>query len=141
MTHNFHKFWLKITAFVIGFFGPVLTFGTMVSTMEPARLGLDILAWPIDGFPTYQYPDMRFLSALTGGFLVGWGVMVLLLSLFVYDKAPEGVRKTVVISLLGWFIFDSIGSIASGNPANAFFNVIVLLICVGPMWIPAKSKS
>jgi biotin transporter BioY len=137
-SHKFYRFWLKITAIVVGGFGPIFFLGTMISTMEPARLTLDILSWPIDGFPTYASPDTRFLSALTGGFLLGWGVMIWLLSVWVYDKAPEAVRRAVLIGLLSWFILDSAGSIASGNSANAVINIFVLLMAVGPMWLPAK---
>lgn len=141
MSHKFHKFWLKVTAFVIGSFGPVFFLGTMIGTSEPARLTLDILSWPIDGATTYKSPDTRFLSALTGGFLFGWGVMVWFLSVWVYDKAPEAVRKTVLVGVLSWFFLDSAGSIASGNSSNAFFNVIVLLIAVGPLWTPAQKSE
>jgi hypothetical protein len=49
MSRKFHKFWLKITAIVVGSFGPVFFLGMMAATMEPARLTLDILSWPIDG--------------------------------------------------------------------------------------------
>lgn len=80
MSHSFHKFWLKITAIAIGAFGPLFFFGTMVDTLEPARWALDLLSWPLDGSITYQSPDMKFLSALTGGFLLGWGVMIWCLS-------------------------------------------------------------
>lgn len=76
MTQKFHKFWLKITAIVVGSFGPIFSFGTMASTLEPARLTLDLLSWPIDGATTYASADTKFLSALTGGFLFGWGVMI-----------------------------------------------------------------
>jgi hypothetical protein len=79
MSHEFHKFWLKITAIVVGSFGPIFFLGTMASTSEPARLTLDLLSWPIDGATTYTSPDTRFLSALTGGFLLGWGVTIWLL--------------------------------------------------------------
>lgn len=137
-THKFHKFWLKITAIVVGSFGPIFFLGTMVPTSEPARLTLDLLSWPIDGATTYTSPDTRFLSALTGGFLLGWGVMIWLLSVWVYDKAPEAVRKTVLIGILSWFFLDSTGSIASGNASNALFNVAVLLLAVGPLWRAAK---
>jgi len=139
MTQTFHKFWLKITAIVIGSFGPIFFLGTMTSTLEPARLTLDLLSWPIDGATTYASPDTRFLSALTGGFLLGWGVMVWCLSSWVYDKAPEAVRKTVVVGVLSWFVLDSSGSIASGNASNAFFNILVLLLAVGPLWRPASA--
>lgn len=141
MTHSFHKFWLKITAIVIGSFGPIFFLGTMVATSEPARLTLDVLSWPVDGMQTYLAPDTRFLSALTGGFLVGWGVMVWCLSVWVYDKAPEFVRRSVLVGMLAWFVLDSAGSIASGNESNALFNVLVLLLAVGPMWRPARAAS
>jgi hypothetical protein len=136
-TKKFHKFWLKITAFVVGSFGPIFFLGTMATTVEPARLTLDILSWPLDGSTTYESNDTRFLSALTGGFLLGWGVTIWCLSAWVYDKAPEAVRKTVLVGLLSWFFLDSAGSIASGNASNAFINVFVLLIAVGPLWTRA----
>lgn len=141
MSRKFHKLWLKVTAVVIGSFGPVFFLGTMKATMEPARLTLDLLSWPIDGVPTYASPDMHFLSALTGGFLLGWGVMVWCLSTWVYDLAPEAVRRSVLAGVLSWFILDSAGSVASGNVSNALFNVAVLLIAVGPLWFPAKDRA
>ena len=138
MSHKFHKFWLKITAIVVGSFGPVFFLGSMPETIEPARMTLDILSWPLDGGTSFGVTDTRFLSALTGGFLLGWGVMIWCLSAWVYDAAPEAVRRTVLASLLGWFCLDSAGSILSGNPSNALFNVAVLLVAVGPLWRPAK---
>jgi len=138
MTREFHKFWLKITAIVIGSFGPVFFLGAMAPTSTPARLTLDLLGWRLNNPSNYDAPDTRFLSALTGGFLLGWGVTIWCLSTWVYDAAPEAVRRTVLIGLLSWFCLDSAGSIASGNPSNAVFNVLVLLIAVGPLWRPAK---
>ena len=137
MTRKFHKFWLKITAIVVGSFGPVFFLGSMPETNEPARMTLDILSWPMDGATTYASADTRFLSAVTGGFLLGWGAMIWCLSTWVYDEAPEAVRRTVLVSLLSWFCLDSAGSIASGNTSNALFNVAVLLVAVGPLWRPA----
>lgn len=141
MTHTFHKFWLKITAIVIGSFGPVFFLGTMLSTSEPARLTLDILSLPLDNSQNYEAATTRFLSALTGGFLLGWGVTVWCLSVWVYDKAPEGVRKSVLVGMLSWFVLDSSGSIASGNSSNALFNLMILLIAVGPLWRQAKIEK
>ena len=138
MTRESHKSWLKITAVVVGSFGPVFFLGAMVPTLEPARLTMDLLSWPIDGATTFASPDTRFLSAVTGGFLLGWGVMIWCLQAWVYDAAPEGVRRAVLTGLLAWFGLDSLGSIASGNASNALFNVAVLLLAVGPLWRPAR---
>ena len=82
-------------------------------------------------------PTARFISALLGGFLLGFGVTIGCLAFWVYDKAPEGVRKSVVVGLCSWFVLDSSGSIASGNASNALFNILVLLVFVGPLWWPA----
>ncbi|MCU0325467.1 MAG: hypothetical protein MUF45_09480 [Spirosomaceae bacterium] len=133
-----HKSYLKFTAIVVGSFGPIFFLGTMLATSEPARWSLDLLSWPIDGIQNYEAPTTRFLSALTGGFLFGWGVMIWLLQKWVYDAAPEGVRKAAVGGVLAWFCLDSAGSLASGNPSNVFFNVIVLLLAIGPMWRPSN---
>ena len=139
MARAFHKFWLKITAFVIGSFGPVCFLGTMNPTSAPARLTLDVLRWRAFGTTGYASADTRLLSALLGGFLLGWGVSIWCLSSWVYDQAPEGVRRSVLTGLIAWFCLDSAGSIASGNPSNALFNVLVLLLTVGPLWRPAET--
>jgi len=138
MSGAFHKRWLRVTAIVVGSFGPVFFLGTMAPTLAPARLTLDLLGWRLGQPSAYDTPDTRFLSALTGGFLLGWGVTIWRLSSWVYDAAPEGVRRTVLTGVLAWFCLDSAGSVASGNPSNAGFNVLVLLIAVGPLWRSAK---
>lgn len=140
-SHKLHKAWLKITAVIVGSFGPVFFLGTMLTTSEAARLTLDVLSWPLNGAQTYASPETRFLSALTGGFLLGWGVMIWCLSVWVYDSAPNAVRKSVLTGLLSWFVLDSAGSIASGTPSNAIFNIFVLLLAVGPLWRPAQEES
>jgi hypothetical protein len=141
MTHKLHKFWLKVTAVVVGSFGPIFFLGSMKATSEPARFTLDLLSWPLDGLTTFSSPDTHFMSAVTGGFLLGWGTMIWCLSTWVYDKAPEAVRKTVLVGLLAWFFLDGAGSIASGNTSNALFNIIVLAVAVGPMWRPVKEAA
>lgn len=136
MSAALHKLWLKVCAVLIGGFGPIFSLGTVPATAEPARLALDILSWPIDGATTYTDPDTRFLTALTGGFLLGWGVMIWGLAAL-YDQAPDTVRRIVLSGLVAWFCLDSAGSIASGNASNAAFNVLVLLILAGPLWFRA----
>lgn len=138
MTQEFHKFYLKITAIVVGSFGPIFFLGTMLPTSDPARWSLDLLSLPLDGLQNYEAPTTRFLSALTGGFLFGWGVCIWFLQKWVYDKAPNEVRKAVLAGLLAWFFLDSAGSVASGNTSNAFINILVLLIAMGPLWKAAK---
>lgn len=135
---EFHKLYLKISAILVMLFGPIFFLGTFESLREPIRLSADLLVWPIDGQQTYDHPDTIFLGALAGGFLMGWGVLIWLLSGEAFDAAPEAVRKAVVTGFLAWFVLDSAGSISSGNASNAVFNIFVLLAFVGPLWRPAK---
>lgn len=139
MTPAAHKRWLLVTGIGIASFGPIFALGSMPDTAEAARWSLDLLSWPLDGNMAYDAAATRFLSALAGGFLVGWGVMVLLLRQWVFDAAPDGVRKAVLGGLIAWFLIDSSGSIASGNASNALFNVAVLMLLAGPLWIKARS--
>ena len=74
-----HKSWLKVTAVVVASFAPIMFLGAMPETSEPARLSVDLLNWPVDGVQTFADPTTRFLSALMGGFLLGWGVMIWML--------------------------------------------------------------
>ena len=141
MTPQQHKSWLRVTAVIVGSFGPVFALGSVAATAEPARFTMDLLAWPPDGATTWTHPDTRFLSALAGGFLLGWGVLIWQLATHVYDTCPEGVRRAVLSSLLVWFVVDTAGSVASGNASNAFFNTLVLLVAAGPLWRPADAPA
>lgn len=82
---------------------------------------------------------MRFLSALTGGFLLGWGIMIFCLRQWVYDVAPEQTRRAVLAGLIAWFVLDSTGSVSVGTPSNVIFNGIVLMVAVGSLWQSAES--
>lgn len=140
-THKAHKTYLKFSAILVMLYGPIFFLGTMDATVEPIRWTADLLAWPIDGAQTYEHPDTRFIGALAGGFLFGWGVLIWFLSGEAYDAAPEAIRRSVVAGFLAWFVLDSAGSITSGHASNALFNIIFLLLFIGPLWRPAKTAE
>lgn len=134
MSKERNKSWLLVTALVVGSFGPVFALATREPSSGIARWSLELLNGPGGDSESFAAGTTQFLSALTGGFLFGWGVMIFFLRLWVYDAAPNGVRKAVVGGLIAWFMLDSLGSITSGNTWNVAWNVLVLLAAVGPMW-------
>ena len=134
---SFHKRWMKVSAITIAFFGPIFFLGAIMETSYPAHFTLDMASWPIDGSHAIDTPASRFLSAFAGAFLLGWSVTIWLLSAWLYDLKPNAVRKIVLIGLLTWFVIDCTGSVLSGNPYNVLFNVGILLVGVGPLWVPA----
>lgn len=133
MARDWHRLWFNVAAIVVGALGPVFFLGA-AGVEEPARLTLDLLSWPIDGNISFREPTVRFLSALTGGFLLGWGVTIWCLGRYIYPVAPGPARRTVVYGLLSWFVLDSAGSALSGNEPNILFNSVVLLTAIGPLW-------
>ncbi len=139
MTTKFHKGWLKVTAIAIITYAIFFFLGTISNTEASIEFILDFSSWPLDGKQNYDAPTTVFLSALLGGILLGWGILIWLLSSRIYDKAPEEIRKIVLISLLSWFVIDSLGSIFSGNLNNAIANILLLLVLVGPLWKAAKT--
>lgn len=141
MSHQVHKLWLKVLAVIVISFAPVFFLGTMVSTAEPARFTIDLLVWPLDGVQSFDAHETRFVAALASGFLLGWGLLIWRLSTTVYDHAPEAVRQAVVISVVAWFVVDSLGSITSGTASNVIPNVIILLVGIGPLWRPARDEA
>ncbi|MGD1887725.1 MAG: hypothetical protein ACFB01_11525 [Cohaesibacteraceae bacterium] len=138
MTQAFHKKWLKVTAIVIASLAPTFFLATMDATSEPARWALDLVSWPLDGATTLDHPDTRILIAITAGLLLGWGATIWFLSGAPYDAAPEAVRRSVLYGVLAWYVLDNLGSVTSGNPSNVFFNTLILLVGVGPLWRPAR---
>ncbi len=138
MTHKTHKFWLKITAISIISYALLFFLGTLKQTQKPIEIVLDISSWPIDELQNYDSNSTVFLSALLGGILFGWGILIWFLSTKIYDVAPEQIRKTVLTSLISWFIIDGLGSIFSGNFNNVLANILLLLVLVGPLWSPVK---
>ena len=138
MTKKIHKLWLKVTATALFSYAFLFALGAIKKFEEPIRFVLDISNFPLDNVENYNAPTTVLLSAIIGGILAGWGIMIWLMSVWFYDKSPEQVRKTVLISTLTWFFVDSIACIVSGNVSNAITNVPLLLMLVGPLWKTAK---
>ncbi|PIB38284.1 hypothetical protein [Maribacter sp. 4G9] len=138
MTHKTHKFWLKVTAISIITYAVLFFLGTVHQTDKAIEVVLDISSWPIDELQNYDAKSTVFLSALLGGILFGWGILIWFLSSKIYDIAPEQTRKIVLISLVCWFVIDGLGSIFSGNSNNVIANIFLILVLVGPLWTPVK---
>lgn len=137
MTHKTHKLWLKITAISIISYAILFFLGTLKQTDKAIEVVLDFSSFPVDGLQNYDANSTVFLSALLGGILFGWGILIWFLSSKIYDIAPEQTRKIVLTSLISWFVIDGLGSIFSGNSSNVIANIFLLLILVGPLWKPA----
>ena len=120
--------WASMFVLLTGLF-PTLAISE--STEEPWRLFFDFLRWPIDQNPASFSESDRQLSAVLGGVLCAWAWI--LYKLADPEIFNEKIRRTMLQSVVVWFILDSGGSIFSGLPLNAMTNLGFLLILLVPL--------
>ena len=136
MNLNTRIAWLKTGSAVTIGFGALIAAAAVPALQAPTGFLLDIVFLPLDGAPTAGGKAARLLSAISGGVLVGWGLMMWLLATSLYPKEPTICRKIILTSIISWFIVDSSMSVAAGAILNAFFNVGFLLVFTVPVWKP-----
>lgn len=80
-------------------------------------------------FPDYRLltftKEMRIFNAMLGGVMIGWGATLFFLS----DEILNSLKiwRAVLYGLIGWYVFDSLGSFVSGVPYNVLLNTGFLL--------------
>lgn len=141
MTHEHQKLWLRVTALAVGSFAPIMFLASMENGTGLAARSVDVLFGAPMGHPVWEGETPRFLSALMGGFLAGWGVLIWLLSGRIHDAEPEAVRKAVLASVIAWFVVDSTGSVLSGGVFNVLPNLVLLGVIAWPLRRPASRPA
>jgi hypothetical protein len=138
MSERVNIIWLKVAC--------VITIGTGIIcalASHPATDGawlylFDLLKWPLDGNPGAFDADTHAVNAVLGGTMVGWGLLMLLLSTKQLLTTVPGLSRMMLIALLAWFFVDSIGSFLAEIPGNVILNVGFLALFVPPLWVLRK---
>lgn len=124
--------WLKFDAlFVIGF-GAMMAAAALPVLAAPTTLLLDLAFFPLDGAQSMDAPAIRLFSAICGGVLVGWGALLWLVADRLAPRDPGLARLMILLSLVSWFVVDSIGSAVSGGHGNVLGNTVFLLMFLIP---------
>ena len=84
-------------------------------------------------------PGARLFSAVSGGLLVGIGVMVWLIASELCRVNPALARRLILLGFGSWYVVDSSMSVAAGAPLNVVSNTAFLLIFLVPAWGLGKS--
>ena len=124
--------WLIVVTFGLLLFGitmlvaPELTrhlFGFLIFSSS-ARL--DAL-----GEPAVAY--ITLLHGVLGAVIFGWGVALLLVLVGPFRRGSKESWRIFVISLLAWFIPDSVFSLWSGFWQNAALNAVLAVLFAVPL--------
>lgn len=124
---------LRFAAGVTVVTGLALALAAVPALNLPVRLLTDLLVWPVDGTETLAAPETRLGMAISGGVLVGWGLMIWHLAGEPLARMPGEVRAIIRTSLLTWFVVDSAGSVAAGATLNVLPNLVFLALFLIPM--------
>lgn len=134
MNHELRVRWLKIGAASLFGFGLLVAVAAIPALNGPAAWLLDLIYFPLDGAEATGAPADRLLSAIAGGVMAGWGVMLWIVAGEVYPADPVLGRRLVLKSIITWFVIDSSMSVAAGAPLNVVGNLGFLLVFVLPVW-------
>ena len=132
---------LRLASGVLMFFGVLVFTGSHPAVGQPVMLLAGLLIWPLDGGQDATVPVTRLLAAISGGVMVGWGLLIWLMCGTLFERAPHEVRRIVLISVVAWAIFDSTGSVLSGVPLNVGGNLLFVIMFFWVLRQPAEMRA
>lgn len=121
-------------AYVLIVFGAVTAAGSTPVLAGPLNVMADLIFLPLDGYPQAEDPVFRLLASIAGGLMVGWGVMIWRLS------RDASLASAIRWGGIAWYVVDSTGSVLSGVPINALYNLGFLALFIGVTW-PRRAPS
>ena len=123
---------LKTGAGLVILFGGVIWMGAHPAMAAVPTFFGDLIFWPLDGAQRLTSEGARLLSAIGGGIMVGWGILLWALAGEGMRIAPAFSKRVILLSIWTWFCVDSLGSVLAGAP----FNLIGNLVFLGMFTIP-----
>lgn len=125
--------WLKIGSALVIVFGLVTALGANRPTAGLLAFLVDMIKRPVDGAQTIATEEFHLLSAVSGGVMVGWGLLLWLVAVQLYGRDPQLASSMIMTSVGAWFVIDSLASILAGSSLNAILNTSFLVLFFAPL--------
>lgn len=132
---------LKIACSVTVFFGTVMIFALFTPLSSLLNLFVDAMHWPVDGKQAIDTETERTLIAILGGIMIGLAAFVWQITTHVYRQNPTRGMQMITISLLAWYIPDSLGSVLTDAWINVVMNSVFLALFLAPIYLAKKSYA
>jgi len=143
MTHQSKTTFLTYAAYILIGFG-LLSFFSLITPLSHLMVFfMDLTFWAVStndhGVAT---ESARLWIGISGGLMVGYGITLALVAQGVYARDKELGGRIIMAGIIGWFIFDGLGSIAAGAGINAALNLTFLaLFCAPILWPESPSTG
>ncbi|MFY0312323.1 excinuclease ABC subunit A [Leisingera sp. D0M16] len=135
MTHSASVRWLKTAAVLSTAFGLAMVLALATPLSQALSFFLDLAFLPLDGGQALRPGPASLMSAISGGLLCGFCVLIYLVTEHVYKASPGLGRRLLIPALLAWYIPDSLGSLAAGAWFNVVMNSAFLALFLMPLLV------
>ncbi|MGR3759589.1 excinuclease ABC subunit A [Roseobacteraceae bacterium NS-SX3] len=142
MPHSTSVRWLKTAALLSAAFGLFLVLALATPLAHVLNLFLDLAFLPLDGGEALTVGPASLMTAISGGLLCGFCVLIYLVAEHIYAADPALGRRLLIPALLAWYIPDSLGSLAAGAWFNVVMNTAFLALFLLPLLLarPAAAR-
>lgn len=128
-------YWWRMLVVVTAF---LMLFGLILVVMPTLTLqGFSLMIYGIPGhIHTFSYEPIAYISllhAVLGAVMFGWGVLLMYLALGPIRRGVKDGYWIFSITLLAWFIPDTVYSLISGFWQNALLNTVFILLFAMPL--------
>ena len=93
----------------------------------------------IDGFGADAASFIKFLTAVMGSVMAGWGTAILCVLALRFRPGNPEAWWAVALSVLVWFIPDTAYSLLAGFWQNALLNTTALVLFVVPLAVTYRA--
>jgi len=128
---GFWKAWLLIWCWATMGIGVLFAAAAVPALEGGVRLFYDTIYWPIDGTSPYS-ENVQLTAALLGAVMIGWAIAILGL-VSAADTVGAPAWRTLTLSIVAWYVIDSIISVALGAPVNGLSNTALLVTFLAPI--------
>lgn len=132
--------WLKAASGFCILIGLAMTLAPFTFLAPGLNLFVDLAHLPLDRAQEIKTETEALLTAISGGLLCGLGAAVWLMAERLYANDPTLARRMILITLMAWYIPDSLGSLAAGAGFNVVMNSGFLALFVVPL-LRTKEKE
>lgn len=89
-----------------------------------------------EGMAALTTTEAKMITAIDGGLLAGFGVMLLLIVVPAIEAGNDVIKRAATIAILVWFVVDGTGSAIAGAPLNIVSNSVFLIAYLVPLfWV------
>lgn len=143
MTHTAATRMLKTVSALSAAFGLAMVLALATPLAQALGFFLDLAYLPLDGGQRLQPGAASLMTAISGGLMCGFCVLIFLVTEHVYRPDSVLGRRLLIPALLAWYVPDSLGSLAAGAWFNVVMNTPFLALFLVPLLLarPAAAQT